>query len=70
MQVQIQALLAATGGIGSAERGVTGPDMGPHIEIAKPAIFNGEVEKVGGFAITCRLYLRMKMREVTVEEQM
>jgi len=39
------------------------------MEVAKPAIFNGEAEKVGGFVIICRLYLRMKMREVTVEEQ-
>jgi len=43
--------------------------MGSHIEVAKPAIFNGEVGKVGGFVIICRLYLRMKMREATVEEQ-
>ena len=67
--MQIQALLVATGGTGSAERGVTEPDMGPHMEVAKLAIFNREVGKVGGFVITCRLYLRMKMREVTVEEQ-
>jgi len=69
MQVQIQALLAATGGAGSAERGAIGSNMGPHMEVAKLAIFNGEAEKVGEFVITCRLYLRMKMREATVEEQ-
>jgi len=27
------------------------------------------MEKVGGFVTACRLYLRMKMREMTVEEQ-
>jgi len=69
MQVQIQALLAATGGMGSAEREVMGPNIGPHMEVAKLAIFNGEAEKVGGFVIACRLYLRMKMREATVEKQ-
>jgi len=67
MQVQIQALLAATGGTESTERGAMGSNTGSHIEVAKPAIFNGEAGKVGGFV--CRLYLRMKMREVTVEEQ-
>jgi len=51
------------------EKGMTGSNMGPHIEVAKPAIFNGEAENVGGFVTTCRLYLRMKIREVMVEEQ-
>jgi len=66
MQVQIQALLAAGGGgAGGAERGTTGPK----VEVATPAIFNGEAGKVGGFVTAYRLYLRMKMREATVEEQ-
>jgi len=65
MQAQIQALLAAEGGVGD----ITGSNMGLHMEVAKPAIFNREVGKVGGFVIACRLYLRMKMKEVTVEEQ-
>jgi len=70
MQVQIQALLVAGGGAaGRMERGMTGSNMGPHVEVAKPAIFNREAGKVGGFVTACRLYLRMKMREVTVEEQ-
>jgi len=59
-------LLAATG---SAERGTMGSNMKPHMEMAKPAIFNEEAGKVGEFVITCRLYLRMKMKETTVEEQ-
>ena len=37
--------------------------------MAKPAIFNREAERVGEFGITYKLYLRMKMREMTVEEQ-
>ena len=65
MQAQIQALLVAGGGAGD----ITGSNMGPHMEVAKPAIFNREVGKVGGFVIACRLYLMMKMKEVTVEEQ-
>jgi len=68
MQVQIQALLAAAGGAGG-ERGAAGPNMGSHMEVAKLAIFNGEAERVGGFITACRLYIKMKLRGNTVEEQ-
>ena len=65
MQAQIQVLLAAGGGgAGGEERRM----MSPKVEVATPAIFNGEAGKVGGFVTICRLYLRMKMREATVEE--
>ena len=39
------------------------------MEVAKPAIFNGEAGRVGGFIMACRLYIRMKLRGNTVEEQ-
>ena len=65
MQAQIQALLTAQG----AGREATGSNMGSHMEVAKPAIFNGEAAKVGGFITACRLFLQMKMRGSTVEEQ-
>ena len=68
MQVQIQALLAAAGGAGG-ERGPEEPNTGSHMEVAKLAIFNGEAGKVGGFITACRLYLKMKMRGISVEEQ-
>ena len=68
MQAQIQALLAAAGGAGG-ERGGTGPNMESHMEVAKPAIFNGETGRVGGFITACRLYIKMKLRGNTVEEQ-
>jgi len=61
MQVQIQALLATQGGAVGSGRS--------HMEMAKPAIFNGETGKVGGFVTACRSYLKMKMREHTMEEQ-
>ena len=54
---------------GETEREITGSNMGPQVEMAKPAIFNGESGKVGGFVTACRLYLKMKMREAMVEEQ-
>ena len=65
MQAQIQALLAAAGG----ERGAMGSNMESHMEVAKPAIFNGEAGRVGGFITACKLYIKMKLRGNTVEEQ-
>jgi len=69
MQAQIQALIVGgIGGIGT-ERETMGFNMESQMEVAKPPIFNGEAGKVGGFITACRLYLRMKMRETAVEEQ-
>ena len=68
MQAQIQALLAAQGGAGAGGE-TTGSNMGSHMEVAKPAIFNGEAAKVGGFITACRLFVRMKLRGAMVEEQ-
>ena len=39
------------------------------MEVAKPAIFNGETGKVGGFITACKLFVRIKLRGSTVEEQ-
>ena len=68
MQAQIQALLAAARGAGG-ERGTAGANTGAHMEVAKPAIFNGEAGRVGGFVTACRLYIKMRLRGNTVEEQ-
>jgi len=68
MQVQIQALLAAQGGARAGGEAV-GSNRGPYMEVATPAIFNREAAKVGGFIMACRLFLRMKLREATVEQQ-
>ena len=65
MQAQIQALLTAVGGGGTA----TGSNMGSHLEIAKPAIFNREAGKVGGFISACKIYIKNRMRGDTVEGQ-
>jgi len=46
-----------------------GRAAGLNVKVAKLPVFNGEGEKVGGFITVCRLYLRMKMRETIVEEQ-
>ena len=42
---------------------------GLHMEVAKPAIFNGEAEKVGEFISACKLYIRMRLRGESVEDQ-
>jgi len=44
-------------------------NAGFHMEVAKPAIFNGEAGKVGGFIMACRLFVKMKLRGTSVEEQ-
>ena len=64
MQAQIQALLVVGGSV------TKGPNTKPNVEVANPPVFSGKVEKVGGFIIiVCRLFLKMKMRKVTVEKQ-
>ena len=43
--------------------------MGSHMEVAKPAIFSREAGRVGGFIMACRLYIKMRLKGNTVEEQ-
>jgi len=52
-----------------AERGAAEVNRGYQMEVAKPAIFSEEAEKARRFIIACRLYLRIKMKEAIVEEQ-
>ena len=66
MQAQIQALIVEGTVAGIRAEG---SNAGSHIEVAKLLVFNREAGKVGEFITECRLYLRMKMREATMEEQ-
>ena len=64
--MQLQALIAGGAVVG---RGVEEFHARSHMEVARPSIFSGEAGKVKGFIMACKLYLRMKMREVPLEEQ-
>ena len=44
-------------------------NTGSNIEVAKPQTFYGAVSEVLEFLMVCKLFIRMKMREVAVEEQ-
>jgi len=60
MQVQIQVLLV---GRTVTRRG------GGATEVTKPQIFDGILSKVSGFILAYKLYIRMKLREKSIEEQ-
>ena len=67
MQAQIQALLV--GGVGGGEGVAREVGREGGAEIAKPQIFNGISSKVAGFITACKLYIRMRLKEELVEEQ-
>jgi len=39
------------------------------MEMARPLTFNGTSSKISGFVMACKLYIKMKIKEVAVEEQ-
>jgi len=56
------------GGVG-ARRGLEESNTGSYMEVVRPSIFSGEVGKVEGFIMACKLYLRIKIREAPLKEQ-
>ena len=62
IQAQIQALLAGEAVARSREGGGA-------TKVAKPQIFDSMSSKVLGFISACKLYIRMKLREESVEGQ-
>jgi len=64
LQKQIVALTAQVGGAA----GRVG-DASAATEVAKLQTFDGTLSKVSRFIGTCKLYIRMRLRESAVEEQ-
>ena len=67
IQVQIQALLQE--GVGQGEVVPREVGRGGGAEVAKPQIFDRTSSKVARFITACKLYIRMRLREEPVEEQ-
>ena len=63
LQEQMEALTAQLAG-----RAGRGGAM-VNTEMAKPQLFNETAAKVTGFVGVCKLYIKMKMREAVIEEQ-
>jgi len=53
---------------GATGRGVGG-GISAATEMAKPQTFDGTPSKVSGFIGACKLYVKMRLREASVEEQ-
>jgi len=53
---------------GTAERRVGGGVLAA-TEVAKPQTFDGVLSKVSRFVGACKLYIKMRLRESSVEEQ-
>ena len=45
------------------------PERMANLDVAKPQLFDGALSKVSGFIMKCKLYIRNKLAEATVEEQ-
>lgn len=65
----LQALIVQVELGGEKGGAVPRSNIGSKIEVAKPQVFDRSSGKVSGFIITSRLYIRIRMRGDTVEDQ-
>jgi len=66
LQEQVAALTAQ---LGQQQGGGGGRRIAEETEVAKPQIFDGTPSKVSGFVGACRIYIKTRLREVSVEAQ-
>ena len=64
IQAQLQVLLVI-----EAAAAVLKPSTGSNVDITKPPTFSREAGMVLEFLIVCRLYIRIMMRDTSVEKQ-
>ena len=60
-------MLLAVGEIAVAE--LSKSNIRSNVDVAKLPIFNGEAEKIADFLIACKLFIKIKIRDVVVKEQ-
>ena len=66
----LQTLLAARGGVEEGETAIAPrSNTGSSVDVAKPPTFNRDVSKISGFLTAYRLYIRIKMRNTSIKEQ-
>ena len=68
MQVQIQVLIAGGAGEETAAA-VSRPNTKLNVKVAKLQIFNRKAGKVLGFLTAYKLFIRMRIRDMMVEER-
>ena len=62
-------MAALTAQLGQQQGGGGGRRIAEETEVAKPQIFDGTPSKVSGFVGACRIYIRTRLREVSVKAQ-
>ena len=63
----LQAIIAQVGLIREEAVAFARPNI--QIKVARPQVFDRSSRKMVRFIIVCKLYIRIKMRRVVVEEQ-